>query len=66
MIVEKAPSAAAALARLKQVRDYVKQTVAASFRQLRDAGRTLTAGRIGQVVRDALKGTFDVFEGYAE
>lgn len=65
-IVEKAPSAAAALARLKQVRDYVKQTVAASFRKLREAGRTLTAGRIGQVVRDALKDTFDVFEGYAE
>ncbi|OJW21256.1 MAG: hypothetical protein BGO51_16860 [Rhodospirillales bacterium 69-11] len=65
-IVEKAPSAAAALARLKQVRDYVKQTVAASFRKLREAGRMLTAGRIGQVVRDALKDTFDVFEGYAE
>lgn len=65
-IVEKAPSAAAALARIKEARDYVKQTVAASFRKLRDTGRTLTAGRIGQVVRDALKDTFDVFEGYAE
>ncbi len=65
-IVEKAPSAATALARLKQVRDYVKQIVAASFRKLRDAGRALTAGRIGQVVRDALKDTFEVFEGYAE
>lgn len=65
-IVEKAPSAAAALARLKQVRDYVKQTVAASFRKLGEAGRTLTAGRIGQVVRDALRDTFNVFEGYAE
>jgi hypothetical protein len=65
-IVEKAPSAAAALARLKQVRDYVQQSVAASFRKLREAGRTLTAGRICQVVRDALKDTFDVFEGYAE
>jgi hypothetical protein len=65
-LVEKAPSAVAALARLKQVRDYVKQSVAASFRKLREAGRTLTAGRIGRVVRDALKDTFDVFEGYAE
>ena len=65
-IVEKAPSAAAALARLKQARDYVKQTVAAAFRKLRDAGRTLTAGRIGRVVHDALKETFEVFEGYAE
>jgi hypothetical protein len=65
-IVEKAPSAAAALARLKQARDYVKETVAAAFRKLRDAGRMLTAGRIGRVVHDALKETFEVFEGYAE
>ena len=65
-IVEKAPSAVTALSRLKEVRDYVKQSVAASFRKLRDAGRSLTSGRIGQVVRDALRETFDVFEGYAE
>ena len=65
-IVERAPSAIAALSRLKEVRDYIKQSVAASFRRLRDAGRTLTSGRIGQVVQDALKETFEVFEGYAE
>ena len=65
-IVEKAPSAVTALGRLKQARDYVKQTVAAAFRKLRDAGRTLTAGRINRVVHDALKATFEVFEGYAE
>jgi hypothetical protein len=65
-ILKKAPSATTALALLKQVRDYVKETVAASFRKLRDAGRQLTAGRIAQVVRDALKDTFEVFEGYAE
>ena len=39
---------------------------AAAFRRLRNAGRTLTAGRISQVVREALRETFDVFEGYAE
>jgi len=65
-IQEKAPNAAAALGRLKQVRDYVKEAVGAAFRKLRDAGRTLTAGRIGRVVTDALKETFEVFEGYAE
>jgi hypothetical protein len=65
-IVEKAPSAVTALSRLKEVREYVKQSVAASFRKLRDAGRTLTSGRISQVVRDALRETFVVFEGYAE
>lgn len=65
-IVEKAPSAVTALSRLKEVRDYVKQSVAAAFRKLRDAGRNLTSGRISQVVRDALRETFEVFEGYAE
>lgn len=65
-IVEKAPNAATALSRLKEIREYVKQVVAASFRKLRDAGRTLTSGRISQVVRDALRETFEVFEGYAE
>jgi len=65
-IREKAPSATTALSRLKQAREYVKETVAAAFRKLREAGRTLTAGRITDVVRDALRETFEVFEGYAE
>lgn len=65
-IVEKAPSAMTAVSRLKQVRDYVKEAVAASFRKLRDAGKSLTSGRISHVVRDALRETFLVFEGYAE
>jgi hypothetical protein len=65
-IREKAPSATTALSRLKQARDYVKETVAATFRKLRDTGRALTAGRISEVVRDALRETFEVFEGYAE
>ena len=65
-IRERAPNAATGLARLKQAREYVKETVGAAFRRLRNAGRTLTAGRISQVVREALRETFDVFEGYAE
>jgi hypothetical protein len=65
-IRDKAPSATTALSRLKQVRDYVKETVAASFRKLRDAGRVITAGRVGALVREALKATFEVFEGYSE
>jgi hypothetical protein len=65
-IVDNAPTAATALSRLKQVRDYVKETVSASFRRLRDAGRSITAGGVTQIVRDALDETFQVFEGYAE
>lgn len=65
-IREKAPTTATGLSRLRQARDYVKETVAAAFRKLHEAGRTLTAGRISEVVRAALRETFDVFEGYAE
>jgi hypothetical protein len=65
-IREKAPSVTTALSRLKQAREYVKETVAAAFRKLRAAGQTLTAGRITEVVRAALRETFEVFEGYAE
>lgn len=65
-IVERAPSAVTALSRLKQARDYIKETVAASFRRLRDAGRAITAGRVSQLVQDALHETFQIFEGYAE
>jgi hypothetical protein len=46
------------------VKEYIKQTVAAAFRKLRDAGSRLTAGRAAQVVRDALAETFQVFEAY--
>jgi hypothetical protein len=66
VIVQKAPNAATALARLKQARDYVIQAVAASFRKLRDAGRTIGAGRIREIVRGALDDTFQVFAGYTE
>jgi hypothetical protein len=65
-LFEKAPSASTALSRLKQIKDYVKETVAASFRKLRDAGRRLTANGIGSIVRSALKDAFEVFEDYAE
>jgi hypothetical protein len=65
-IVERAPSAVTALARLKEVREYVQQVVAAAFRKMRDAGRSLSSERIGRLVRDALQETFEVFEGHAE
>ncbi len=65
-IIYKAPSASTGLARLKEIREYIRETVAASFRQLRDAGHRLIAGRITQIVQNALRETFQVFEGYAE
>ena len=65
-IREKSPNAATGLGRLKEVREYVRETVAASFRMLREAGQELAAGKITQIVQNALRETFQVFEGYAE
>lgn len=65
-IQDKAPSAAAGLSRLKQVKDYVKETIAASFRKMRQAGQRISSGRVKEIVRAALRDTMQVFEGYAE
>lgn len=65
-IRDKAPNATTGLGRLKEIREYIRETVAASFRQLRDSGQRMAAGRITQIVQNALRETFKVFEGYAE
>lgn len=65
-IRDKAPNATAGLGRLKEIREYIQETVAASFRQLRNAGQRMAAGHITQIVQNALRETFQVFEGYAE
>lgn len=61
---EKAPSATSALSRLKEVRDYIRQTIAASFRKSSSQRQALNAGRVSGIVREALRDAFDVFEGY--
>lgn len=63
-ILAKAPTATVGLARQKEVKEYIKQTVAASFRNLRNSGRRVTTGRVNEVVRAALDETFKVFEEY--
>jgi hypothetical protein len=65
-ILAKAPTVPAGMARLNDVRDYIKQAVGAAFRKLERAGRPLSAGAIEHVVRDALAETFKVFEDYLE
>jgi len=61
-IFNRAPSAASALSRLKDIRDYIRQTVSAQFRQLRTAGEPLNGRRVSELARDALREAFMVFE----
>ena len=65
-IQSRAPNVSTAFARLQEVRDYIDQAVAASFRSLNSTGRSLDSGRIGQIVHDALQETFEVFEAYTQ
>jgi hypothetical protein len=64
-IRDKAPSVSAGLSRLGQARDYIKQTVAAAFRGLRDTNESFSERSIVSVVRSAIREAFEVFEEYA-
>ena len=61
---DKAPSVSAALSRLKDIKDYIKQTVSAQFRALHTVGEKLDVRRISDLARQALRETFEVFEEY--
>lgn len=63
-IQDKASTATLGLARLKEVKNYIKETLAAAFRKVRAAGSRLTTGRVREFVQAALRETFAVFEGY--
>lgn len=65
-IREKAPNPTTGLGRLKEVKAYVKEVVAESFRKLKNIGQRLTTGRVAQIVQNAISETFQVFEEYAE
>jgi hypothetical protein len=52
------------LARLKQISSYITQTVAASFRTVRDGGAHTTSSSIANLTKRALAETFAVFEEY--
>ena len=66
IIQDKAPTVGIALERLRDIRDYVRQTVAAEFRKLRKLGDGIERRRIAAVVRSAVQKTLEVFEEYAK
>jgi hypothetical protein len=63
-IRERATSIRAAMARLKEAKDFIGETVASSFRQALPSGGILTREHVAAVVRDSLRETFTVFEAY--
>jgi hypothetical protein len=65
-IRDRAPSAATGLARMREVRDYIRETVAAAFRSLSQSGQRLSSGNVSRIVTQALRDALAIFEGYAE
>lgn len=63
-IQEKAPTVALALARLKEVREYIKETVSLSFQKLKGLGQKINQKDVNKVVKDALKESLIVFQDY--
>jgi hypothetical protein len=63
-IQEKAPSVASALSRLREVRDFITQIIAAEFRKLTANAAALGTRKIASIVRDALGKAVAVFESY--
>ncbi len=61
---ENASSVAAALSRFREVKIYIRETVAASFRDMLSGSQTLNAHQINNIVRSALQEAFEVFEDY--
>ena len=64
-VIKNAPSYTAGLSRLKEIRDYIREAVASSFRELSNKGTTLSRSNVASVVREAIRETFFVFEVYA-
>ena len=62
----KAINAVTAMSRLKEVSEYVREMVVASFKKLKSMGQKLTGKAVTQVVQSAIRETYEVFEGYAE
>lgn len=65
-IREKAPNTSSALGRLKEIKDYVRETVSSAFRDLKEIGHVITNNTVVGIVQNSIKETCEVFEGYAE
>lgn len=63
-IIRKASSPASALSRLKEAKDYIKETVSSSFKKI-DRTIAFTSKTIVSVIKETLEDAFHVFESYA-
>ncbi len=63
-IRESAPNASTGMKRLKEVKDYVKQTIFASFRKIKESGQAISSKTINNIAKNTIRDTFEIFEAY--
>ena len=63
-VQQKAPTLSEALARLKEVKDYIKETIAAAVKKVGTPAK-MTAQAVAKLADSVLLETFKVFESYA-
>ena len=65
-IIERAPSVVTGLSRLREAREYIRETVIAAFNKIVSASAALNRSRMVSLVSSALRDAFEVFEGYTQ
>lgn len=63
-VLDKAHDPATALRRLRQIREFISQQVAASFRAVRERRDAVTTANVSHLTAQALRDTLNVFEEY--
>ena len=65
-IVQKAPSPGAAIERMKEMREYVEESVSAAFRENRQTNAPVDSSSTARLSSSVIRDTFTVFEEYVE
>ena len=65
-VQEKASTVSAALRRMRQIKDYIRETISARFRAIRATAPAITPRSVAQMATRALAQAFDVFEDYIQ
>ena len=64
-IQDNAPSPTAAVSRLREISEYIQETISAAFRKISSTGAKLNSKSVKRIVNMTLAESFEVFEGYA-
>jgi len=65
-IQNKAPNAVAGVNRLKQIKEYVRETVKSSFKKIGKNLSSLSQHQVTQLARSVIEDTYEVFEDYTQ